>query len=245
MENNFGLVGKKLGHSFSKKYFEQKFKEEGLNDHKFNLYEMEELSKVKSIIREEHLKGLSITIPYKLEIMNYCDYLSEDVKEIGAVNCINIEKDGSLAGHNTDWLGFRESLQIEKLNLNKKALVCGTGGASRAIVYALKTLGIEIIQASTSGRQGLLAYEDIDSATINSVQLIINCTHLGTFPLVHDCIRLPYEYINESHYCYDLVYNPEVTLFLKKSNQQRAFTQNGYSMLVHQAEAAWEIWNKE
>ncbi|HQW72334.1 MAG TPA: hypothetical protein PKZ91_10965, partial [Saprospiraceae bacterium] len=125
MENNFGLVGKKLGHSFSKKYFEQKFKEEGLNDHKFNLYEMEELSKVKSIIREEHLKGLSITIPYKLEIMKYCDYLSEDVKEIGAVNCINIEKDGSLAGHNTDWLGFRESLQIEKLNLNKKALVCG------------------------------------------------------------------------------------------------------------------------
>ena len=245
MENNFGLVGKKLGHSFSKKYFEQKFKEEGLNDHKFNLYEMKELSGLKSLIKLEHLKGLSITIPYKLEIMKYCDYLSEDVKEIGAVNCISIDKDRRLIGHNTDWLGFRESLQIEKLNLNKKALVCGTGGASRAIVYALKTLGIEIIQASTSGRQGLLAYEDIDSATINSVQLIINCTHLGTFPLVHDCIRLPYEYINESHYCYDLVYNPEVTLFLKKSNQQRAFTQNGYSMLVHQAEAAWEIWNKE
>jgi len=244
LENNLGLVGKKLSHSFSKKYFEQKFKEEGLNGYKFSLYEMEELSRLKSLIKLELLKGLSITIPYKVEVMQFCDFLSEDAKSIGAVNCINIDKDGGLIGHNTDCVGFKNSLQINNLNLEKKALVCGTGGASRAIVYALKSLGIDIIQASTSGRIGLLGYEDIDSDIINSVQLIINCTHLGTFPLVDDCIKLPYEFINESHYCYDLVYNPEESLFLKKSKQQGAFTQNGYSMLVYQAEAAWEIWSQ-
>ncbi len=205
---------------------------------------MEDISAIEYLIKLEHLKGLSITIPYKLEVVPFCSYLSEDAEIIGAVNCIAVGKDNKIAGHNTDWIGFRDSLQLKDLNLNKKALVCGTGGASKAIIYCLKELNIDIIQVSSSNKIDTYRYEDVNASIIQEVQLIINCTHLGTFPNINECVNLPYDAISSLHYCYDLVYNPEETLFLKKSKSQGAKVQNGYEMLARQAEAAWEIWNE-
>ncbi len=239
-----GLIGKKLNHSFSKKYFDEKFKEEKLNDWKFDLYELDDLDHLEKLIQTENLSGFSVTIPYKLEVMQLCSALSQDASSIGAVNCVKIYG-RKLNGYNTDWLGFRDSLDPSFLNKTNKALVCGTGGASRAIIYALRQMDIEIIQVSSSGRQDYLKYEDLNDDIIRDVQIIINCTHLGTFPNIKECISIPYEFINSNHYCYDLVYNPEETLFLKKCKEKGARVQNGYQMLVNQAELAWEIWTEE
>lgn len=236
-----GLIGKKLDHSFSKIYFEDKFKKEELNDWSFEMYELNDLNTLEKVVKTEKLLGFSVTIPYKLEVMQFCSVLSDEAISIGAVNCVKVFGN-KLIGYNTDWIGFKDSLNTSILDTNKKALVCGTGGASRAVIYALKQNGLEVIQVSSSGVQNCIKYEEVDQTLISEVQLIINCTHLGTFPKTEECISIPYEYINSGHYCYDLVYNPEATLFLKKCKERGAKIQNGYEMLVKQAEAAFMIW---
>jgi len=243
MENKIqlGLIGRKLGHSFSKKYFENKFNQEGISDYEFNAYEIQEIKEINSLTRIHNLAGISVTIPYKVDIINFCHHLSEDVRKIGAVNCVKV-LNGKLYGHNTDYLGFLEGLDLNFFQSRRSALICGTGGASLAIKYALKKEGFDIIQASTSGKTDLISYDSIDKSVIDQVDLIVNCTPLGTFPHMEESIDIPYEMLGPQHYCYDLVYNPEMTQFLEKSAAQGAYITNGLKMLESQAEYSWKIW---
>lgn len=238
----YGLVGRKLGHSFSKKYFEAKFENEKIKDCLFDLYELQTIAEINALVRNEELKGFSVTIPYKVDIINYCHDLDPEVKEIGAVNCVKVNK-GKLRGYNTDHIGFIEGLDGEFEFRFKHALVCGTGGASLAVKYALQKAGFSITEVSTSSKENTISYGQIDEELMNKIDLIVNCTPLGTFPNNDEFINVPYELLGPGHYCYDLVYNPEMTKFLEKSAAKGAQIINGIKMLEAQAEAAWKIWN--
>lgn len=245
----FGLIGFPLSHSFSQKYFTQKFEQLGLTDHQYGLYPIEKAEMLMEIIKNDaELVGINVTIPHKIAVMPLLDTLDEMAKGVGAVNVIKIDRspDGNvyLTGSNSDVVGFRESLRPLLKPAHKKALILGTGGASKAVEFALKELGIDYKFASRTASESAFAYEELSRELMDEYKVIINCSPLGTYPNVDNCPAIPYQYLTPEHLLYDLVYNPEETMFMKKGKAQGASVKNGLEMLHLQAERAWEIWNK-
>lgn len=241
----FGLIGFPLGHSFSKKYFSEKFAREGKSDCQFDLYEFPQVADFTALIQQEKaLEGLSVTIPYKEQIIPYLDSLDPACERIGAVNCIRI-RDGKKVGFNTDYLGFKQSLQTWLGDTIPSALILGTGGASKAVQQALRDLGVAYQLVSRSKQAGQLTYQDLseDKTLMQNYPLVINTTPLGTFPKVEGMPELPLEQLNERHLVYDLVYNPIITRLMQECMARGGKAKNGQDMLELQAEAAWSIWN--
>jgi shikimate dehydrogenase len=239
----FGLIGYPLGHSFSKKYFTDKFEREGITGNAYELYPLEEIGQLEDLLDSNpDLAGLNVTIPYKEQVIKYLDSMSEVVKEIGACNCIRIEE-GHLMGHNTDVIGFSRSLLPQLKPHHQQALILGTGGSSKAVAYALKELRIPFLQVSRTPAEGMIGYEDIDQSMLATHTLLINTTPVGMYPDVTKAPDIPYQFIGSEHYLFDLVYNPERTRFLQEGALRGAAVENGSDMLVIQAEASWEIWN--
>jgi len=242
----FGLIGFPLGHSFSKKYFSEKFERESI-DALYDLYELPEIKAFETLIEIEGLCGLNVTIPYKQQVMQYLDELDETAAEIGAVNVIKfIRKDGKLTlkGYNTDAIGFEEAIKPFLKPYHTKALILGTGGASKAVDYVLKKNGLQTTFVSRSEIAGGYSYGQLSPGIINEYTVIVNASPVGTFPNVDACPAIPYELLTDKHLLYDLVYNPSETLFLKKGKEQGATILNGESMLTGQAIAAWKVWNE-
>lgn len=241
----FGLVGRNIGHSFSRKYFTERFEKgkfEGYSYQNFDLPTIEEFPEI--IKNNPNLKGLNVTIPYKETVIPFLNKLSKKAFTIGAVNTIRVSKSGKLKGYNTDCYGFEKSLKPLLEPHHKKALILGTGGASKAIAYALEELDLLYTFVSREANGNTIDYDRINATTFGNYQIIINCTPLGTSPNVDECPAIPYEFFTQKHIAYDLIYNPEETLFLRKARLQGANTKNGFEMLVLQAEKAWKIWNK-
>lgn len=241
----FGLIGFPLGHSFSKKYFTEKFAREGWSDCQFELYEFPQVTDFPALIQQEKaLEGLSVTIPYKEQIISYLDGLDPACKRIGAVNCIRIQ-DGKKVGFNTDYLGFKQSLQSWLGGAIPPALVLGTGGASKAVQQALRDLEVPFLLVSRTKLEGQLTYQDLseNKAWLQNHPLLINTTPLGTFPKVEGMPELPLEQLDGRHLVYDLVYNPPITRLMQECMDRGGKTKNGQDMLEFQAEAAWSIWN--
>lgn len=246
MKIKFGLVGRNINYSFSKIYFTEKFKIEDMRNCRYDNYDIAHIKDLKAVLtKNPTLRGLNITIPYKVEVIPFLDKLSKKASKIGAINTVRISKKGKLKGYNTDWIGFTKAISPLLLPHHKNALILGTGGASKAIKFALKKLGIKSTFVSRERKKDTLSYEDLDAGAFAKFTIVINCTPLGTFPDIENCPKLPYELFTESHLAYDLIYNPEETAFLRQAKERGAVTKNGYSMLVYQAEAAWEIWNKK
>ncbi len=241
----YGLIGYPLGHSFSIGYHNQRFADEGINAKyvNFEIPTIEELNEVLS--QNPELKGLNVTIPYKEKVMEYLDYISPEARAIGAVNVIRVVHDGKkilLRGYNSDVIGFTQSIEPMLERYHKKALVLGTGGASKAVAYGLKSLGIESVFVSRYERPGTIQYESITPDVVHEYQVIVNCTPLGMFPKIDTCPTLPYEALDEHNILYDLIYNPDETLFMKKGAEHGAAIKNGLEMLLLQAFASWEFW---
>lgn len=241
----FGLTGYPLSHSFSKKYFSHKFEKEGLHQCRYELFPLKDLETLPLLLHENPaLEGLNVTIPHKQAVIQFLDHLQEEAAEVGAVNTIKIEA-GKLTGYNTDTYGFEYSLK-ELIGSHKpKALVLGTGGASKAVVYILDKLKIPWCLVSRTPVAGNLTYKEITGDVMKEHRLIINTTPLGMYPSIDSCPTLPYDTMGESHFAYDLVYNPGETRFLKQAAARGAKTMNGLRMLYLQAERAWEIWNDQ
>ncbi|MFD1167018.1 shikimate dehydrogenase family protein [Sphingobacterium daejeonense] len=243
-----GLIGYPLGHSFSKKYYQEKFKNEGIDHIDYDLYPISSITDFPSLyLNNSDFYGVNVTIPYKKDVMAYLNELSEEAEEIGAVNCIQIKHTDHgihLKGFNTDAYGFEMSLRPLLKPHHQKALVFGNGGATKAVVYSLKRLGIAYQIVSRTKTPNNLSYSDLSPEIIKDHLLLINCTPLGTFPNIEEHPDLPYEAIGADHLLYDLIYNPEETSFLKKGKEKGAMIKNGYEMLVLQAEKNWEIWNQ-
>ncbi len=242
MKNIYGLLGRDIGYSFSRNYFSEKFKKENL-DYQYNNFDLKQIEEFSSVIENPTISGLNVTIPYKEEIMSYMNELDPIAKKIGAVNVIKFDNNGKLIGYNSDYYGFLESLKPLLNATIKKALILGTGGASKAIAYALQQLNIDYSFVSRNPDLNELRYKDLDEDIMRAYKLIINCTPLGTHPNVENYPDIPYEYLTENHVLYDLIYNPDETAFMKKGKQRNAKVSNGLQMLVLQAEKAWEIWN--
>jgi shikimate dehydrogenase len=240
----FGLIGFPLSHSFSQKFFTDKFRVEGIAGCAYENFPLENIDALRAVLEQyPHLAGLNVTIPYKEKVIPYLHHQSDVVKKIGACNCIKIVN-GELHGYNTDVTGFEESLRPLLEGHHRKALVLGTGGAAKATHFVLEKLGIIFLEVSrnpSSGRQ--ISYEQLTPAVLNDHTLIINTTPVGMYPNEHDCPPLPYSDLTSRHYLFDLVYNPAKTLFLQKGEQQGAVIKNGSDMLVIQAEESWRIWN--
>ncbi|MCT4638451.1 MAG: shikimate dehydrogenase [Bacteroidales bacterium] len=244
--NQYGLIGFPLGHSFSKKYFDKKFREEGIGDSCFDLYPIEDISGIREFVQCNSIKGFSVTIPYKEAIIKYLDVVDNTAKAIGAVNSVKaVFDDGKLflKGYNTDYIGFVEPLKLFVKDTDiKGALILGTGGASKAVDYALKDIGFETTFISRGRCKGVV-YADISKEIIDSVSVIVNTTPLGTFPDTESCPDIPYHMLTQDHLVYDLVYNPAETLFIKNAKAYGARFINGQRMLEVQADASWRIWN--
>lgn len=243
----YGLIGYPLGHSFSKKYFTSKFEKEGITGCSFDLYEIPEIDLLPTVLRENpELRGLSVTIPYKEKVIAFLDQLDPACREIGAVNCIQI-RNNKLTGFNTDYIGFKNSLETWLEGEKPKALVLGTGGASKAVVQALKDLSISFKMVSRTATQQLdfLTYQDLKNnpEILSDHHLIVNTTPLGTFPNTEEMADIDPEAISGKHKVYDLVYNPEKTFLMRSLEARGALVKNGLEMLELQAEAAWKIWN--
>ena len=275
----YGLIGYPLGHSFSRKFFTEKFEKEGIDAQYLN-FEIPSIEEFPEIIKNNpELRGLNVTIPYKQQVMQYLDEISEEAKAIGAVNVVRIERPspqpspimgretmrnagnkpdglpikgdmseglrGSLIGYNSDVIGFVESLRPLLKAHHKKALILGTGGASKAIRYGLEEkLGMETLFVSRSAREGMITYEEVTAEVLKEYEVIVNCSPVGMYPHVDECPALPYEDMNENNLLYDLVYNPLGTLFMKKGAEQGATVKNGLEMLHLQAIASWKFWEK-
>jgi len=241
----FGIFGKSLSHSFSKSYFEKKFKDLNLKDHFYDTFEIDSIEVFKDIIsKNKNLKGLNVTIPYKETIIPFLDELNEEAKEIGAVNCIKVI-DNKLIGYNTDVYGFSQSIKPFLDTNHQRALILGTGGASKAVAYVLKKVGVEIYFVTSSKvkkTNNTFFYSEINELVMNAFKLIVNTTPVGTFPNITDSPALPYPLFTPEHLAYDLTYNPEQTLFLKQAKEKGSIVVNGLSMLQLQAEKSWEIW---
>lgn len=250
MEKNYsrlyGLIGYPLIHSFSQNYFNQKFEAEGI-DAKYVNFEIADIGELMEVVSENaNLCGLNVTIPYKEQVIPYLDEVDEDAAKIGAVNVIKfIRGKNSLKfkGYNSDIIGFCDSLKPLLKPEHKKALILGTGGAAKAVYHGLLNLGIEPMYVSRSKRDGMLTYGDLSAAVMNEYKVIVNATPLGMYPHVDECPNIPYHLLTPSHLCYDLLYNPDVTLFMKRAEEQGAEIKNGLEMLLLQAFAAWNIWN--
>lgn len=242
----FGLIGYPLGHSFSKKYFTQKFEKEGLSDCVFDIFPLEIISQFPHLLQSQpQLNGLAVTIPYKESIIQYLDLLDDEAEKIGAVNCIRF-CNGKLKGYNTDVTGFELSFKNLLQANHQKALVLGTGGAAKAITYVLNKLTISFLQVSRTPnvQKGIIGYEDITASIMNTHTIIINCTPVGMSPAVDLRPAIPYQYLTAQHLLYDLVYQPATTLFLSAGIEKGAVVKNGYDMLAIQAEDNWRIWNE-
>jgi shikimate dehydrogenase len=240
----YGLIGYPLSHSFSKKYFTEKFDREAIQDHQYDLFPIDTIAQLPLLLQNETaLKGLNVTIPYKEQVIPYLDELTEVVKEIQACNCIRI-LDRKLIGYNTDVIGFEKTLERKLSNHHKRALVLGTGGAAKAVHYVLKKKGIDILAVSRTKGEGRITYHEIDEQVIASHTLIVNTSPLGMYPNVEEAPNLPYHLLSDKHYLYDLVYNPAKTRFLVEGESRGAVIENGADMLVIQAEASWDIWNQ-
>lgn len=243
MKNLFGLVGKNIAYSFSKKYFTEKFKEANLpfTYENFDLKEIEDLPIILSL-NHEKLIGFNVTIPYKEAIFTYLDEIDKEAEEIGAVNTVKLVDNFYLKGYNTDAFGFENSLKPLLKKHHKSALIFGTGGASKAVKYVLKKLEIPFTMVSRNPSKNQLSYTNLTDEIIAQNTILINCTPLGTHPNTEDCIDIPFQDITSNHLLYDLIYNPLETSFLKKGKKQGATIKNGLEMLQLQAEKSWEIW---
>lgn len=240
--NTFGLIGKSLSHSFSKKYFTKKFDSEGVIADYVN-FEFNSISEVVSLKNNPELKGFNVTIPYKESIIEYLDELSPIASQLGAVNTVQII-DEKWIGHNTDVFGFRQMIKPFFKSHHEKAIILGTGGASKAVAYVLEQIGAEVIFISRSPQGEFeFDYDDLNEQMLNTCKIIVNTTPVGTFPDVDDEIQLPYLFLTPKHLVVDLIYNPAKTRFLEKSELQGAWILNGQTMLEQQAEEAWRIWN--
>ncbi len=241
--SKFGLIGKNIGYSFSKSFFSEKFEKEKL-PYSYENFDIPSIAFFSKIISETpHLKGLSVTIPYKEEVIALLDDLDEEAKKIGAVNTIKISEGNKLKGYNTDHYGFKKSLEAFLPLQKKTALILGSGGASKAVAYALEKLDFHFRFVSRNKNSNTLEYDVLDKAIIEDHLLIINCTPLGTSPNITDCPPIPYQFLTKNHLLFDLIYNPSETEFLKRGKLQGAKTSNGLRMLELQAEKAWKIWN--
>ena len=240
----YGLIGKGIDYSFSRNYFSQKFKKEGLIYHSYQNFDCENLAEVLDTLRQKNLKGVNVTIPYKEKIIPYLDKISKEANEIRAVNTISINENRKLIGHNTDCFGFKKSL-FENINKKvKNALVLGTGGASKAIRYVLKENLIKYNTVSRKSYKGDYIYTQLDRNIISNYELIVNTTPVGTFPNIKDCPNINFDFITKNHILFDLTYNPKKTKFLTNGKIKGAKTINGYNMLIYQAEKSWSIWNE-
>jgi len=244
--DKYGLIGYPLGHSFSIGYHNQRFADEGI-DAKYYNFEISSIEQLFEVLSQNpELKGLNVTIPYKEKVIEYLDFLSPEARAIGAVNVIRIVHEGkkiSLRGYNSDVIGFTQSIEPMLESYHKKALVLGTGGASKAVAYGLRSLKIEPVFVSRYERPGTIQYESITPEVIHEYNIIVNCTPLGMFPKIDTCPTLPYDAMDERNILYDLIYNPDETLFMKRGAAQGAMVKNGLEMLLLQAFASWEFWN--
>lgn len=248
--NAYGLIGFPLTHSFSAEYFTEKFFRENIHDTVYELFPVENISKLIPLIEEtKNLKGLGVTIPYKQQVMPFLTHIDKEAESAGAVNVIKIKRNNGLIleGFNTDIFGFSESIKHLLQPKHKKALVLGTGGAARAVVYALRKAGVKFCMVSGSKKDGhsIINYSDLTADIILSHQVIINATPVGMFPHISNAPDIPYSYITKDHLLFDLIYNPGETEFMKKGKEKGAVVSNGLQMLYLQAEKAWEIWNEE
>ena len=246
--SQLGLIGYPLSHSFSKRYFDEKFQKLNLPDFSFSVFSMENVNQFPVLINEhKNLIGLSVTIPHKETVIPFLDELDEVAKEIGAVNCIKKISNGKLKGYNTDALGFKQSLR-PFLDVNHtKALVFGTGGAAKAVAYVLKKQNIDVWFVTRKKNADLpnsFTYEELNEEIVSACKLLVNTTPVGMHPNINECPPLPYQAITPQHLVYDLTYNPAETLFLKKAKEQGALISNGYNMLCFQADEAWRIWTE-
>lgn len=250
MKRKFGLIGFPLSHSFSRKFFTGKFSDEGIDAVYLN-FELESIMELNHLISAHpDLEGFNVTIPYKEQIVSYLEQIDEAAAQIKAVNTVKIRRSSgrqvSLHGYNTDIHGFQESIKPLLQKYHHKALVLGTGGASKAVLKALENLEIDAILVSRNPEEkGEISYNDLDEDVMDSYKIIINTTPIGTYPNIEGCPAIPFEWVTSRHLLYDLVYNPEVTEFLRQGSEQGATIKNGLEMLHLQALAAWEIWNRE
>ena len=241
--DKYGIIGNPLGHSFSKGFFTEKFAREGIDAEYLN-FQIPEIGKLTEVLQENpELRGINVTLPYKTEVIPFLDELSNEAREIGAVNVVQI-RNGHLKGFNSDIIGFTRSIQPLLKPHHRNALILGTGGASRAIRVGLTRLGLEWKYVSRTPREGMITYEDITAETLREYEVIVNCSPVGMFPKVDECPAIPYEFLTQDNLLYDLVYNPENTLFMKKGALQGAVVKNGLEMLHLQAIASWEFWNE-
>lgn len=247
MENNklrkFGLIGKDIDYSFSRNYFAEKFKRENHLNHQYENYDCATLAEVFATIERNDLAGLNVTIPYKEKVLEAMDSLSPQAKEIGAVNTILFRENGCREGHNTDAYGFERALFDQWTPNTQKALILGTGGASKAVRYVLEKHNIQAQYVSRTAGENILRYDQLTPTVLQAHLLIINCTPLGTFPKTEEAPAIDYSQLTEKHFLFDLIYNPAETKFMELGKKYGAKAANGSQMLIHQAEQAWELWN--
>ncbi|QTE22751.1 shikimate dehydrogenase family protein [Polaribacter cellanae] len=244
--STFGLLGKDISYSFSRGYFTKKFKNLGFTKTKYVNFDIPKIEDFPNIIKnDDSICGINVTIPYKEEVIPYLDKLDKTAKKIGAVNTIKFTKRGNLKGYNTDVVGFEKSISPYFKKHHKFALILGTGGASKAVAFALKRNNIKykFVSRNPSGEKEI-SYQDLSEKIFNKYNVIINCTPLGTSPNVDKYPTIPYQYLSKKHLLFDLIYNPELTIFLEKGKERGATVKNGYQMLEIQAEESWAIWNK-
>lgn len=244
--DKYGLIGYPLIHSFSENYFNQKFMDEGI-DAKYVNFEIPNIDSFLEILASNpDLKGLNVTLPYKEKIIRFLDTVSPEARSIGAVNVIKVSTKGGtteLKGYNSDVIGFTKSIEPLLERFHKKALILGTGGSSKAIDYGLRSLGLETVFVSRFERPGTIQYDKITPEVVNEYKVIVNCTPCGMYPNIDECPPLPYEALDSKNLLYDLIYNPDQTLFMKKGAKYGANVKNGLEMLLLQAFASWEFWN--
>lgn len=247
-KNVYGLIGYPLGHSFSKNYFNDKFAAENIDAVYVN-FEIPDIGDLMEIFAETpNLSGLNVTIPYKQQAIAYMDAMDSEAEAIGAINVIKVIRgkgeDFSLKGYNSDVVGFRDSIRADITPARRKALVLGTGGASKAVCYGLQSLGVKCTLVSRSEGPDRITYADLTPEVMASHLVIVNCTPVGMYPNVDKCPAIPYDLLTPEHLCYDLIYNPDVTLFMQKALDHGAQVKNGLEMLLLQAFEAWRIWNE-
>jgi len=239
----FGLIGKNISYSFSRGYFTKKFSEMGLERHSYENFDLEHINQFKGLLKENsNIKGFNVTIPYKEQIIPFLSKIDPEAQAIGAVNTIKVNGQQTV-GFNTDTYGFQKSIEPYLKEHHKKALILGTGGASKAVAYVLHLLGIPYNFVSRNPKDGQLNYPDLNKEVLTDHTVIVNCTPLGTYPNINDKPDLPYHFITDQHLLFDLIYNPEKTAFLLAGEQQGSIIINGYNMLQFQAEKSWQIWN--
>ena len=244
--DKYGLIGYPLGHSFSVGYHNQRFADEGINA-KYVNFEIPTIDQLIEVLSQNpELKGLNVTIPYKERVMPFLDYVSPEARSIGAVNVIRVVHNGQnveLRGYNSDVIGFTQSIEPMLEKHHTKALILGTGGASKAVAYGLRSLGLETVFVSRYERPCTIQYKSITPDVVQEYNVIVNCTPVGMYPKTNECPLLPYEALTERNILYDLIYNPDETLFMKKGIERGAQVKNGLEMLLLQAFASWEFWN--